>query len=218
MKKLILSGLFTLLFICSANVYGQVVPPGASDKNLDDRNIKDRSIEMDKIKRDAEKADSNKQQSNQVAELKFKEIKEDFEKIQMMQNANITIYTKSKKIDYAKISGNADEISKSGMRLKVNLFALPEETKDSKKSKEKKKESKLTEETKTPEQPLPTDVKMLIVEIDNTLAAFVGNPMFVNPKVVNSADNIKAKMDLERLIKLSSALNQEAGKMSKVSK
>lgn len=215
MKKLNLAALFIFLCALSASVYGQLMPPGASDKNLDDRNVKDRSIELDKVKRDAEKSDKNNQQPDQVAELKFKEIKEDFEKIQMMQDAIITGYTKSKQIDYAKISGNAGEINKSGMRLKANLFAVAEEPKTSKKPKEKKKESNLAEETKVVEQPLPTDVKTLIVEMDNTLAAFVGNPMFTNPQVVNPAENARAKADLERLIKLSATLNQEADKMSK---
>lgn len=219
MKKLNLSLLFVFLFALSANIFAQVMPPGSSDKNLDDRNVKDRSMELERVKKDAAKADKNKQQSEQVSELKFSEIKEDFEKLQMLQNDIIAAYTKSKQIDYAKISNNADGMSKSGTRLKANLFAMvTEEKKDSKKSKEKKKESNLKEEIKTVEQALPTDVKTLIVELDNTLAAFVGNPMFTNPQVVNSADNLKAKTDLERLIKLSAALNQEAGKMSKSGK
>lgn len=223
MKKLILSVLFVFLFALSANIFAQVMPPGSSDKNLDDRNVKDRSIELDKIKRDAEKADKNNQQSSQVEQLKFTEIKEDFEKIQMLQTGIIEAYTKGKQIDYTKISTNADEISKSGTRLKGNLFAAPvveekKDSKDAKKSKDKKKEPVQptpTEEKKEPEQPLPTDVKNLIVELDNTLAVFTANPMFTNPKVVSVADNAKAKSDLERVIKLSAALNQEADKMSK---
>lgn len=215
MKKLILSGLFMVLFVFSANLSAQVMPPGSSDKNLDDRNVKDRSIELDKVKRDAEKADKNEQ----GAQLKFTEIKEDFEKIQMLQSGIIEAYTKGKQVDYAKISSNADDMSKSGTRLKGNLFAaVVEEKKDSKdaKKKDKKKEpvpSIPTEEK--PEQPIPTDVKNLIVELDNTLMAFTGNPMFTNPKVVTAADNLKAKADLDRVIKLSGALNQEADKMSK---
>jgi len=219
MKKLILSVSFVLLFGLSASIFAQVMPPGSSDKNLDDRNVKDRSIELDKAKREAEKSDKNEQ----TTQLKFTEIKEDFEKIQMLQNGIIEAYTKGKQVDYAKISVNADEMSKSGTRLKGNLFATvveeKKDSKDAKKSKDKKKEvvqttSTIPTEVK-PEQPLPTDVKTLIVELDNTLIAFTGNPMFTNPKVVSAADNVKAKADLDRVIKLSAALNQEADKASK---
>ncbi len=216
MKKLILSGFFIFGIAFSMSLFAQVMPPGSSDKNLDDRNVKDRSIELDKVKRDAEKSDKNEQ----TTQLKFTEIKEDFEKIQMLQNGIIEAYTKGKQIDYAKISGNADEMSKSGTRLKGNLFATvveeKKDSKDAKKSKDKKKEEVPTIPTEVkPEQPLPTDVKNLIVELDNTLIAFTGNPMFTNPKVVSAADNVKAKADLDRVIKLSAALNQEADKASK---
>ena len=87
-----------------------------------------------------------------------------------------------------------------------------------KEKKDKKKEPVQptpTEEKKEPEQTLPTDVKTLIVELDNTLLAFTGNPMFTNPKVVSAADNVKAKSDLERIIKLSGALKQESDKSVK---
>ena len=39
-------------------------------------------------------------------------------------------------------------------------------------------------------------MKTLIVELDNTLAAFVGSPMFTNPQVVDAVANAKARADL----------------------
>ena len=72
-----------------------------------------------------------------------------------------------------------------------------------------------TEEKKEPEKPLPTDIKSMIVELDNTIMAFTGNPMFTTPQTVNAADNLKAKGDLERIIQLSAALKQESDKMVK---
>lgn len=218
MKKVIWSAFFVFGVVFSISAQG-IMPAGASDKNLDDRNLKDRSIEIEKVKRDAEKAD--KKTPDPVAQLRFTEIKEDFEKIQTLQGGIVDAYTKGKQIDYTKISGNADDMSKSGTRLKGNLFAVAvtEEKKDSKKSKDKKKEPEqtavLTEEKKEPAQPLPTDIKSLIVELDNTIMTFTGNPMFTNPKTVNAVDNLKAKGDLERIIQLSSALKQESDKMAK---
>ena len=219
MKKLILSIFFVFGVVFSASAQG-VMPAGASDKSLEDRSVKNRSIELERAKRDAEKPDKNKQPAEPTAQLKFAEIKEDFEKIQNLQNGIVEAYTKSKQIDYAKISGSADEMSKSGTRLKGNLFAALTEEKKDKKSKDKKKDEKKDSvqanvAAETPEPALPTDVKTLIVELDNTIMAFTGNPMFTSPQTVNAADNAKAEADLERIIKLSAALKLESDKMVK---
>ncbi len=195
-----------------------VVPAGAGDKNLGDDGVKTRSIEMERIKRESAKGVINGSNTDPATALKFKEIKEDFENLQMSQNGIINAYTRSKLIDYAKISNLAGEMNKSGIRLKGNLFPVIVEKQDGKKSKNKKKNDTQPAQTNQSEPALPTDVKTLIVVIDNTLASFVGNPMFTNPTVVKADDNSKAKADLDKLLMLSEALNQEADKMSKSGK
>lgn len=202
MKKLtiLLGGLLLALSFSAARA--QVPPPGAGDKSLEDRNIKDRSIELERIKRDAEKPD-NKNQAATMPPEKFQEIKDDFENIQRLQSEIVAIYTRTKVINFARISADADQINKSAVRLEANLFPVIENQKNGKKPKGQKNQ---------PDVPLPQDVKGLIVEQDNTLAAFVGNPMFTNPQIVNAADNAKARSDLEQVIKLSASLKQEAQK------
>jgi len=96
-------------------------------------------------------------------------------------------------------------MNKSAIRLESNLFPTIEN----------KKPSKRTQDTEKQPETLPTDLKSLIVEQDNTLASFVGNHMFTNPQIVNTADNAKAHADLQRLIRLSAALQQEAAKAKK---
>ena len=135
-----------------------------------------------------------------MSPAKFQEIKEDFENIQRLEDEIIKIYTTSKKINYAKISGDAESINTSALRLRTNLFPAMDAQKKGAKPKQNKGNS----------SPLPEDLKSLIVEQDNMLAAFVANPMFANPKVVNSNDNAKAQTDLDQLIRLSSALKAEA--------
>jgi len=187
---------------CSGvNAQAVVAPPGSSDKTLGDNDIKSRSIELERIKREAEKPD--RAQSQPIPKEKFEEIKADFENIQRFQNGIIKAYTMSKQINYAKISVYAEQLNKSSLRLESDLFPAADEKKEKKRSKEQKREAEL---------PLPQDIKGLIVELDSTLAAFVGNAMFTNPQVVNSADNAKARGDIEKIIKLSATLNQEAAK------
>lgn len=190
------------------NVPGQVPPPGASDKSLEDRNIKSRSIELERIKRDANKPDpGNQRQPDKMLAAKFQDIKEDFEQIQLSQSEIITAYTKGKEIDFGKVSAKAEQINKRGVRLKENLFPSVSENQNDKKTKNGKSNVELL--------PLPQDVKTLIVEMDNTLAAFTANPIFTNPQVVNPDNNVKAKSDLEKLIRLSGALKQKAEKASR---
>ena len=196
------------LLVSFSNVSAQrEPPPGAGDKNLADRNIKGRSVELERIKREADKPDRKHQEPEKIPEAKFREIKEDFEQIQISQSDIVAAYTKSGVIDFAKISASAEEISKRGLRLKANLFPVVNNKKDDERSRNNKKDVEL--------RPLTQDVKTLIVEMDNTLAAFTGNSIFTNPQVVTPDSNAKAQADLEKLIKLSAALKQEADRAVK---
>ena len=174
-------------------------PPGAGDKNLGDRNIKERSVELERVSRDAKKATPA---SPEDRERQFREIKEDFERIQHSQSEIVAGYTKAKTVDYEKISENAEKIHVGGKRLMVNLFPPVEQKKGD------RKVEKLAE-------PMPTEIKTLIVDLDNAIGAFTANPMFTNPQVVNVEDNKKAKAELEKIIGVSSALKKESDKLKK---
>lgn len=185
-------------------LFGQVpAPPTVSgDKNLEDRDIKERSIELERVRREANRYDPVKRsESSKISEAKFREIKEDFEQIQFSQNELIAGYTKGKEIDYRKIALSSEQINKRGIRLRENLFPSPTA-----------KRSETDNKNKTTNSPIQNDIKSLIVEIDNTLAKFVANPIFTNTKLVNSADNEKARSDLDNLISLSAILKSEANK------
>jgi len=194
-----------LISVCFSLAAGSLVlgqspaPPGAGDKNLGDRNIKERSIELERVSRDTKKAPPATKEDR---ELQFREIKEDFERIQLSQSEIVDGYTKGKTVDYEKISENAEKIHVGGKRLMGNLFSPIEQKKG-----EKKVEQLVA--------PMPTDVKALIVDLDNAIGAFTGSPMFTNPQLVNVEDNKKAKAELEKIIGVSSALKKESDKLKK---
>ena len=184
----------------------QEAPAGSSDKGAMDRDIKTRSIELERIKRDAEKPDVNGQRTpSPEAVAKFEEIKEDFEGLQRKQDEILKAYTGGKQVDLEKIASNSELMNKHALRLETNLFPAVDVKKGKKKPKDMKSED-------SPVATLPSDLKSLIVEQDNTLATFVGNPMFTNPQVANVADNTKAHADLKKLILLTAALKTEAEK------
>ena len=174
-------------------------PSGAGDKTLGDRNIKERSVELERVSRDMKKATPA---SKEDQERQFLEIKEDFERIQHSQSEIVDGYTKAKTVDYEKMSENAEKIHAGAKRLMGNLFPPTEQKKGDKK-------------VETLAAPMPTDVKTLIVELDNAVGAFTANPMFTNPEVVNVEDNKKAKAELEKIIGVSSALKKESDKLKK---
>ena len=180
-------------------------PAGASDKGAIDRGTKDRSIELDRIKRDANKPDARGQEAPSQSAAKFAEIKEDFEGLQRRQDGILKAYTTGKQVDHEKIAANSEQMNKHAVRLETNLFP----TVETKKGKKKPNDEKGAD---TPTMILPSDLKSLIIEQDNTLASFVSNPMFTNPQVANAADTTKAHADLKKLILLTAALRTEAQK------
>jgi hypothetical protein len=193
----------SLLVIFCSYAGAQIPPPGAGDKSLEDRSVKGRSTELERIKRDANKPEPV---SKETQARQFSEIKEDFEQIQHSQNGIADAYTKSKTIDYEKIAANADKLNASGKRLMGNLFPQTEIKKGNKKTEMREAKS---------ESPVAADIKTLIVDLDNSLLAFISNPVFTNPQVTRTDDNLKAKSDLEKILRLSSALKIEADKQRK---
>ncbi len=53
-------------------------------------------------------------------------------------------------------------------------------------------------------------VRDLIVDLDNAISSFATSPMFRNLRMVDAAVSEKAKLDLEKIIKLSALLDAEA--------
>lgn len=200
----ILSCVCLLILTCSAVYAQRETPAGAGDKDLSDRGVKNRSSDLERVTRDAKKQDPAKSLEAVGATAKFEEIKEDFENLQRRQDEIVKAYTAGKQIDIEKIAQLSDLMNKNAVRLEANLFPVVDEKKGKKKSRDNKVEATSAA--------LPQDLKSLIVEQDNGLASFVGNPMFVNPQAANGEDNAKAHADLKKLIRLSAALRVEAEK------
>ncbi|MEQ1762107.1 MAG: hypothetical protein ABL984_03070 [Pyrinomonadaceae bacterium] len=186
----------------------QEAPAGASDRGPMDRSMKTRSAELERVKRDAEKPDP-KNPTATMPPNKFAEVKEDFEGLQLRQDEIRKIYSEGKQVDTAKIATVAVVMNANATRLQGNLFPIVEEPKTKKKPKDQKDQPAKVEPTP---EPLPHDLRSMIVAQDDTLAAFVANPMFTNPQVSNVDDNARAHADLKKLIRLTAALKVEAEK------
>lgn len=199
MKSIIgyVSIITVLFFISNIFVQGQLPPPVTGDKDLRDSDVRMRSVEMERVKREANKGGAQGSLINGEVESKFKQIKEDFEGIQISQAAIVKAYTTGASIDYALIETSAKDVRKRAKRLDRNIFVEDIEIEGGKREKEEKK----------------TAIKDMIVELDNMIGSFVANKMFGNLKVVDQAVAKGAKADLTKIIKLSEKLSQESGKM-----
>lgn len=190
-----------VITVFSLGIFGQGTPPAVSDNaNIADNSIKLRSAELEKTKRDEAIAAAAKfAPINKDISVKFPQIKEDFEGLQIAQSAIITAYTTGKKIDYSLIETSANEILKKAKRLDSNLFAPGTETLEENKKEEKEKKQKT--------------VRDLIVELDNTIGSFVSSKIFGNIKIIEPEVAIKTRTDLLHIEKLSIELAKEAAKL-----
>ena len=165
-----------------------------------DNDIKLRSVELERIKQEAAKTEAASfAPINTKLTVKFPQIKEDFESIQLLEDAIIKAYTMGKTIDYSLIETAANGINNKAKRLDDNLFA------DTKKEKEDKTSTKDVEKVKP--------VADLIVALDNAIGSFVSSKIFGNIKLIEPEVAIKTRTDLLNIIQLSEKLSTEAKKM-----
>ena len=206
-KQLFLAAVLVLTptVISSAVAQDHGPPAGGSDRNLKDSvsDVKGRSIEMDRVERDAKKADSRardeKRESPSAAN--FAQIKEDFERIQIINGDVLQAPGTIAKRDYERISESAAEIQKRATRLNSNLFP-PKSKKQSKK-----------DEASSEDQ----ELKSLLTLLDKSIGSFTQNPMFQNTKVVTPQDSTDAEKDLDAIIKISGRITSEAESKKKAS-
>ena len=174
--------LFLAILIASSSSAQAQRSPTVSPK---DKSIEDkfRSDEIERVRRSVSGATKNDRHST-----RFPQIKEDFERIQLINSGVLQANPFEKGLDYRSISKAAAEIKKRATRLKLNLFP----------SESKAEESQIARQTKEPQ-----DLRSLLTELDKAISNFVHNPIFENTKVVNPEDSMRAERDLERIIKLS---------------
>ena len=200
---------FALVFLTflGSSISAQFVSPvPVVEKEVrDGSSTKLRSIQLDNVKRESKKNPTDKLGPASVNN--FLAIKEDFEKIQLLEGHIVKVYTTGRQIEYAKIAAFSSELNLSASRLKKNLFSLPDKGgKDS------------PDELRTDGKKLPNDVKNLIVELDNKIGAFINNPIFASSKKAKPEEKEKAEAALMHVIVLSGALQQEAEKQTRAKK
>jgi hypothetical protein len=179
--------LFLSVLSCSVVAQSGLGPRTSSPK---DKAVEDkyRSDEIERVRRSTVKPDERRTSH-------FPQIKDDFERIQVINNAVLQSDSNLRQSDYPRIAKAAGDINKRATRLKSNLF--PTTAKDSARQIEEKIVTQ-------------RDFRLLLIALDNAIVGFVHNPIFENLRVVNPQDSDKAQKDLESIIKLSREVNKRA--------
>lgn len=196
MKIFHVLALETIVF--SFGVFAQQVPipEPTLEVEVRENSIRMRSLELERIKR--ESAKPKPRESSKEQEIKFAEIKEDFENIQKLQDGIIKSYTAGKEINYSKISRLAADMRNKALRLSANLFGT------------KSDEANVSEDSDNAEK---DTVRNLIIGLDDAIGFFISSPIFQNTKVVDRKASEIAQSNLKKVLNLSTILSREADKM-----
>lgn len=190
-----LFSIFFLSVFCVAVISAQV---SVEQQVLSTRDeffkIRTRSMELERVKREAARPTLRDSST-----LNFPAIKEDFERIQKLNEEFFGLISAKNPINYAAVLKSVTEINHRSTRLKSNLFTA---------DREKQKE---TENEHPPEatQPLTNS----FANLDKSIISFAHNSIFQNINLVSPQDSLKAQEDLEAIVKFSSIIKEESKKL-----
>jgi hypothetical protein len=142
----------------------------------------------------------NQPLSEQQQKLALKQIKEDFERLQAVNNEMMRTVSANEPLDYKGISGTLAEINKRAKRLKINLRMADDETGGALQG-----------------APEGGELKQSLYKLDSVIMSFVTSPLFQNTNVINTSLRSKAGRDLEGIIEMSQAVRKSAEKLGKAS-
>lgn len=185
----------SLSAVLTGTGYGQGPPPPKPiiETEIRENSTKIRGIELERIKREAHKAGPD--ESDREREVRFRETKKRFESIQKSQSSVIKAYTTGKTINYSRINESANDMTRDGLWLDVNLFGA---------------ESAEPGNLKEAEGLRRDDVRDLIIRLDKALGRFVQSPVFKPSTVLDKKMFQEAQQRLREVISLSRLLSAAA--------
>jgi cytochrome c556 len=131
----------------------------------------------------------------------YEQSREDFALLQVIKSHLSAAVGSSHEFDYRQIAKNAAEVRKRAARLKTNLL-LPEL--------EKGEKIKKGEEGFSPEA-----LKSEVGNLNALIKSFVENPVFQQPGVLDVNYSVRARRDLEMIIRLSERIQRRAEALGK---
>jgi len=122
----------------------------------------------------------------------FAQIREDFTRLQVVNNEMMQTVFVKKNVDRKSIAATTAEINKRATRLSENLV-LP---RLDDKAKNQKRDDAGND----------SGLQAGLLKLDRCIISFIGNPLFKQPNVVDAQLALKARHDLDLIIRLSKQL------------
>jgi hypothetical protein len=139
----------------------------------------------------------DKEAAEKQQRLALAQIKEDFERMQVVNNEMMRAVVKSDAIDYKLVSASLDEINKCAKRLKENLKMQDYEAK----------------EAGDGRAASVADVKASLSTLDDFIMSFVQSPIFQNTQVIDTNHRARAGNDLANIIGVSRDAKKMLGRI-----
>ena len=127
----------------------------------------------------------------------FAQIREDFRRLQIINNEMMRTVFVNSNVDRKLIAVTTAEINKRAMRLSANLV-LPRIDDQAKNQKPDDARN-------------DGNLQAGLLALDHCIMSFVANPLFKQPNVVDSQSALRARSDLNLIIRLSERLKKDLG-------
>jgi hypothetical protein len=173
----------------------KAAPPGAA--RAKDNELYQREMALKRLGENARNS------SRREPVLALKQIKEDFESLQAVNNNMMRDCSREGALDFKRISEATTEINRRARRLKANLAMSVGDA-------DKKDQKKLTVIE-------GEHMKATLIKLDTFIMSFVTSPLFQNPQVLDAQLSAQASSDLARIIELSHSISKSAGRLRKKS-
>lgn len=179
-----------VLCVCAASALGQISPtPVINNEIREADSVRMRAVQLERIQRDVGRGTRSRPVADEDAELQ--QIREDFERIQKLQDEIVRVYRTSRTIDFRRIELMSSEMSKRAVRLESMLFGI-----------DRTKHANETKAVRT--------VRELIIKLDGAIGRFVAGPIFNDPLLVDSTSAERSQRDLQLIANLSAELVRSA--------
>ncbi|HEX8136840.1 MAG TPA: hypothetical protein VF544_04545 [Pyrinomonadaceae bacterium] len=195
-RTLLLPAAPVVLILASATTLLAQRPPRPAEQRA-----RSNQAALNEWRRTHMKEELDKQFKKKLISL-MPQIKEDFTRIQIVNNAMMRRVFDEAVLDYKDVSGQLGEIRKRASRLRENLM-LPENT---------EKEA----QQKQPGPAVGPQLKDSLLALDTLIMGFVKNPLFQKPGVIDARLSAQAGRDLKTIIEFSSSIRKEVEKLSRL--
>ena len=202
-----LACLFFVFFVFAASLSlrgQQNIPPSDAGQqdSFNRRDMRDREAAL-RTKAKAE----NKRAYERDPKLFIAQIKEDYERIQVLNNELRRAASNAAALDYKRVSTASAEVRKRAARLRENL-SFPEAEEDASAAEAKAQKPEVVFDA--------AQMKASLSTLDELIVSFVTNPVFQSsPSVVDAAQATKAGRALRDIIALSADIKRNADRLSK---